>query len=185
MLCEKCKIREANIILTEVVNGIKTEHNLCSQCASQTQLKPFLDGDFPFAKMLSGILGLQSEAIDEQTEKMNQLVCPTCHTTYGDFIKNSRFGCADCYDTFGMLLDNNMKKLHGNDTHVGKRPKFQPSEKSYEKTVAYEKEREDQQEQLEILQSRLQEAIREEEYESAARYRDEIKLLKERMNADA
>ena len=78
-----------------------------------------------------------------------------------------------------------MKKLHGNDTHVGKRPKFQPSEKSYEKTVAYEKEREDQQEQLEILQSRLQEAIREEEYESAARYRDEIKLLKERMNADA
>lgn len=53
------------------------------------------------------------------------------------------------------------------------------------KTVAYEKEREDQQEQLEILQSRLQEAIREEEYESAARYRDEIKLLKERMNADA
>ena len=39
MLCEKCKIREANIILTEVVNGIKTEHNLCSQCASQTQLK--------------------------------------------------------------------------------------------------------------------------------------------------
>ena len=135
--------------------------------------------------MLSGILGLQSEAIDEQTEKMNQLVCPTCHTTYGDFIKNSRFGCADCYDTFGLLLDNNMKKLHGNDTHVGKRPKFQPSEKSYEKTVAYEKEREDQQEQLEILQSRLQEAIREEEYESAARYRDEIKLLKERMNADA
>ena len=30
MLCEKCKIREANIKYTEIINGVKTEHNLCS-----------------------------------------------------------------------------------------------------------------------------------------------------------
>ena len=30
MLCEKCKVREANIKYTEIINGVKTEHNLCS-----------------------------------------------------------------------------------------------------------------------------------------------------------
>ena len=28
MLCEKCKVREANIKYTEIINGVKTEHNL-------------------------------------------------------------------------------------------------------------------------------------------------------------
>lgn len=33
MLCERCKIREANIQYTEVINGVKTEHNFCAQNA--------------------------------------------------------------------------------------------------------------------------------------------------------
>ena len=35
MLCEKCRIREANIKYTEIINGVKKEHNLCSQCARE------------------------------------------------------------------------------------------------------------------------------------------------------
>lgn len=184
MLCERCKQREANIVLTEVVNGVKTEHNLCSKCASETQLSQFLDTDFPLGRLLSGILGIQPEEVEQQTDKMNKLVCPTCHTTYGEFVKNSCFGCADCYNTFGILISSNMKKLHGNDTHVGKRPKFQSAGFSYYENVKNVKEQENNQEELAILQCRLKEAVAEEEYEAAARYRDEIKLLKERMNAD-
>ena len=34
MLCEKCKIREANVFYTEIIDGDqKNEHHLCSQCA--------------------------------------------------------------------------------------------------------------------------------------------------------
>ena len=35
MLCERCKIREANIQYTEVINGVKTEHHFCAQCAKE------------------------------------------------------------------------------------------------------------------------------------------------------
>ncbi len=35
MLCEKCKIREANIQYTEVINGVKTEHHFCAQSAKE------------------------------------------------------------------------------------------------------------------------------------------------------
>ena len=41
MLCERCKMREASVVLTEVINGVKTEHNLCSQCATDTDLLKF------------------------------------------------------------------------------------------------------------------------------------------------
>ena len=40
MLCERCKIREANIQYTEVINGVKTEHNFCAQCAKEMDFGP-------------------------------------------------------------------------------------------------------------------------------------------------
>ena len=84
---------------------------------------------------------------------------------------------------FDLLMSDNIKKLQGSDTHVGKRPKYGLEETD-------EKERADvgrksQEEELSLLESRLREAIAEEEYETAAKYRDQIKELKERMNADA
>ncbi|HIS57523.1 MAG: UvrB/UvrC motif-containing protein [Lachnospiraceae bacterium] len=181
MLCERCKMREASVVLTEVVNGVRTEHNLCSQCATETDLGQFFDTDFPFAKILSGILGITPEAQDPQTQKMNQLACPTCKMTYGEFIKNSQFGCPDCYDTFGLLLNNNIKKLQGSDTHIGKHPLYQKNGHTHAENVETAKEIETNEEKLAILKSRLKEAIEEEEYEAAAQYRDEIKQLKEDM----
>ena len=58
MLCERCKIREANIKYTEVINGVKTEHNLCSQCAKELdfgQYSAVFDGEFPLGRLLSGL----------------------------------------------------------------------------------------------------------------------------------
>ena len=57
MLCEQCRMREASIVIREVVNGTVTERNLCSECASQSDLGGILmDSSGPFAKLLSGIL---------------------------------------------------------------------------------------------------------------------------------
>lgn len=35
MLCDKCKQREANIHIQQSINGVTTERNLCSECASK------------------------------------------------------------------------------------------------------------------------------------------------------
>ena len=67
MLCERCKIREANIKYTEVINGVKTEHNLCSQCAKEMdfgQYSAIFDGDFPLGRLLSCLL-YTSDAADD------------------------------------------------------------------------------------------------------------------------
>ena len=87
MLCEKCGIREANIKYTEVFNGVKTEHNLCAQCAKEMDLGPYsalIEGEFPLGKLLSSLLGL-TDASASQAPK-EDVVCPTCGTTYEEFI---------------------------------------------------------------------------------------------------
>ena len=49
-------------------------------------------------------------------------MCPTCGTTYEEFVKDSRFGCPDCYSVFDPLISDNIRHLQGSEKHVGKRP---------------------------------------------------------------
>lgn len=192
MLCERCKIREANIKYTEIMNGVKTEHNLCSQCARELDLGQYtalLDGEFPLGKLLSGLLGI--EDYEEETDERARVVCPTCGTSFEDFVENSRFGCPDCYGVFDLFISDKMKQLQGSESHKGKHPKYQSR---YEReqggaqvpgelkagAAAGGADKGDREEQIMVLDARLKEAIRQEEYELAARYRDEIKALKER-----
>lgn len=41
MLCEICGENEATFHYSEVVNGNKTEHHLCSECAAKTDIKAY------------------------------------------------------------------------------------------------------------------------------------------------
>lgn len=186
MLCEKCKIREANIRYTEVRNGVATEHNLCSHCAKEmdfgqyTGIAGLFDSEYPIGKLLSQLLELGEGQAQEQVEELASLVCPTCHTSYGDFVKNSQFGCPDCYHMFDLLISDKLKQLHGSDTHTGKHPGSEAQEKSegmLEKPLTRE-------EQTALLRSRLQEAIAEEDYEAAAAFRDEIRALERQIQGE-
>lgn len=202
MLCERCKIREANIQYTEVINGVKTEHNLCAQCAKELDFGPYsaiFDGDFPLGKLLSGLLGIGE---DHKEEKMHQVVCPTCKTSYEEFVRNSRFGCPDCYGVFDLLISDNIKQLQGSDSHTGKRPRYRAAEDGTQEPVRIksagavaadvdaassggeqvagpEKVEQNVEEQIRVLKARLQDALVREEYEIAAQCRDKIKELKE------
>lgn len=183
MLCEQCRMREASIVIREVMNGNVTEKHLCSQCASESDLGTLVDGNTSFARLLSGILGLQDARREEELSEAD-LACPVCGTTYKEFVRNSRFGCADCYNTFGILIYNNIKKLQGNDTHVGKKPRYTGDRKIHADMVASAKQKQGLKEKLEIYEAKQKEAVRDENYEQAAFYRDEIRKIRERMKAD-
>lgn len=185
MLCEKCKIREANVFYTEIIDGDqKTEHHLCSQCAKEMdfgQYSGIFDRDFTFSKILSGLLGDVFK--NEEKKEYGQIVCPTCKTSYDDFVKNSRFGCKDCFEVFNLLINDNIKQIHGNDTHVGKIPKNYNQSRILPKSevegfdMISEEERE-----INNLKHELEEAVKKEDYEKAAIIRDRIKTVKEGKN---
>ena len=73
MLCEKCRIREANVRFMEIINGVKNEHNLCAQCAAEMNFGPYttlLEGEFNLGKLLSGLMGLPAAAEGEKIKKL-------------------------------------------------------------------------------------------------------------------
>ncbi len=204
MLCEKCKIREANIQYTEVMNGVKTEHHFCAQCAKEMDFGPYsalFDGDYPLGKLLSGLLGIEDTS--RIPDKFHQIVCPTCNTTYDNFIKGSRFGCKDCYSIFGPLMEDSIKQLQGNVVHTGKKPKYQQiacADKQIPSLDSLEAEKEhagkeaaaagvegisEEEQDLLILEEKLKDALRLEDYETAAVCRDKIRDLKKGTEANA
>lgn len=191
MLCERCKIREANIKYTEIINGVRREHNLCTHCAREMDLGQYsaiLDGEFPLGKLLSGLLGIENNV--EEKDERSRVVCPACGTSFEDFVENSRFGCPDCYGVFDLIISDKIKQLQGSEAHRGKHPLYpaQGEEQQLEQQIseaesAKEQEEESTQDSREnrimVLEHRLKEAVRQEEYEEAARCRDAIKALKE------
>jgi protein arginine kinase activator len=191
MLCERCKIREANIQYTEVVNGVKKEHHFCAQCAKEMDFGVYaaiFEGEFPLGKLLSGLLGI--EETDEGPDKLHQIACPTCGTSYDAFVRDSRFGCADCYSVFGPLMEDSLKQLQGNLVHTGKSPVYQNSDGSsstrkQRKGKSITDEASVQEKELYELDSKLKEALRFEDYETAAVCRDRIRELKKGNETNA
>lgn len=192
MLCEHCKMREATVKYVEVINGVKTEHNLCAQCASRVdigQYSALFEGEFPLGKLLSGLLGMEDT---EETEgRYAGVACPSCGTTYEDFVKDSQFGCPDCYSVFDPLIGENIKHLQGSERHTGKRPGKPAYESGLGKAPdlgeSADSEKEchvSREEQIRLLQARLKDAVRREEFEDAAALRDQIKKLREETERD-
>ncbi len=199
MLCEKCKIREANIQYTEVVNGTRKEHHFCAQCAKEMDFGVYaaiFDGEFPLGKLLSGLLGIEDK--DQGPDKLHQIACPSCGTSYDEFVRDSRFGCADCYSVFGPLMEDSLKQLHGNVIHTGKTPVYQkmgymPSglgtgEKDEDRqgeTASLSPKSAGNHEEIFQWDARLKEALRFEDYETAAVCRDKIRELKKGNETNA
>lgn len=176
MLCENCKEREATVHYTEIINGRAAKHHLCRDCAAQMEFVGYPSNEIPFVKLLTGMLAAgQAEA--QGNGPMQYVRCPKCGMTYEEFTKVGKFGCAECFDVFGPLIGDHMKKLHGSDCHTGK---------IYEKNSRKRADAANPAEEvLEQLKIRLKEAVMLENFEAAAQYRDEIKALKAKEEEDA
>lgn len=195
MLCDVCHRNEAVICYTEIVNGVKKEQHLCRQCAARytdaaSQHLSSSTGNF-LASLLASVLGAEEEGMKDEDMQKTNVICPTCKMTYNEFLKYGKFGCEDCYKTFGLILDPYLKKIQGNIQHMGKQPKYQDVfveipefsdghlKQNAEKQIRTEKTADRHTKtEIERLQLKLKQAIAEEEYEEAAKLRDIIKALK-------
>lgn len=183
MLCEKCKKNVATFHYSEVLNGVKNEHHLCNDCAANTDLSYYsklFDGEMNFTQLLSGLLGGGAvKNSEQQTDVKENIQCPTCGMTYGEFVKKSTFGCSDCYDVFGPLITDTIKRLQGNDTHIGKKPMvFSDNIAEVNTADTSDSAEPDYSREIDILSKKLREAVLIEDFDEAARLRDSIAELR-------
>ena len=90
--------------------------------------------------------------------------CPGCNMTYSEFKKSGKLGCPKCYDMFKKPLEITLKQIHQNSKHTGKIPATGAME--------LKKKR-----QYEELKQKLQQAVKEENYEEAALLHKQLKAL--------
>lgn len=86
---------------------------------------------------------------------------------------------------FDPLISDNIRHLQGSEKHVGKRPAGYRSEMEEMNGVGTTGEDPvnipelSKEEKIRLMETRLKDAVRREEYEEAAKLRDEIRALKE------
>jgi protein arginine kinase activator len=160
MLCDICHKNIATVHLTEVINGKVAEMHICHSCA---QLKAEeLKEQLSVSDFLTGLTG----TVETQRKEEISLKCSFCGSNYLDFKKKGRLGCGNCYVAFKQQLFPLLKKIHGSTRHIGKSPIQVTAGSSLGS-------------KLKELKDRLDRAIQLEEYEDAARLRDEIKRLEQ------
>ena len=160
MICESCHEREATVHLTQVIDGEVKKVHLCEECAAKSGFD--IHGPLSIQDILLGMGQTAGE-----TPSGPERSCPKCHFRRSDFKKTGRLGCPDCYETFAVELLPLIKAMHRSDQHMGKVPSREGSAVRLTTEIA-------------ALQKALDQAITNENYEEAARLRDQILNAKNR-----
>jgi len=163
MTCQLCKQREATVHLTQIVESEMKKVDICDQCAKEKQLNN--PTTFELADLLLGLgAGKELEKGDDDAGK-TEVRCPNCGFGQADFKKSARLGCSECYEVFAEGLAAMLKGMHKGTQHRGKVP---PKVQRVVEAGAL----------ITRLEKQLRTAVAAENFEAAARIRDEIRASK-------
>ncbi len=155
--CSLCA-KPATVHLTQIVNNKIHKVDLCEVCA---QAKGVTDpSGFSLADLLV------NAALTPEAAATSILRCEACGFTQAEFKKAGRFGCPACYEHFAPALQGLLEGMHKGTAHVGKTPRRALERKSLHDRQAR-------------LEHDLDEAVKSERYEDAARCRDELRQVKQ------
>ena len=162
MKCQFCQKNEATIHLTQVVNGEVKKLNICQSCAEKNGID--LNSPISITDVLMGIGNNSARGTGSTSLAEYDLTCNRCQLSRAEFKKRARLGCPECYQSFLAELSAITQAMHHNRQHVGKIPTREGSEVKKNARIA-------------SLKKEINTAILKEEYELAAKLRDEVRML--------
>jgi protein arginine kinase activator len=156
MHCERCQKEAAKVFLTQMVGEKLQKVDLCEKCARElgvTSNEPFSLAD----------LLLKSSSAEPLVpcDPADQAACPQCGCTLPEVRKTGRLGCGRCYETFRVYIDEAVQTVQKGPRHRGKCPEGEIHRRNEGTRVE--------------LEQALFVAIRSEDYEQAARLRDQLR----------
>lgn len=160
MQCQICGKKQATVHLTQMLNNEVRKMHLCEQCAEASGID--VNAPESMTNFLLG-LGAPKNAPSETAGR----TCPQCRLRFSDFKKTSRLGCPNCYVTFAEELEPLLHGMQKGERHVGKKPVHYAGAVNVLLSSA-------------SLKKALEEAVVSENYEEAARIRDQIREAENR-----
>lgn len=169
MQCDFCDSK-ATVFFTQILDGVTKKSCLCDSCAAEkgvTDPEGFLMG----MEGLSPADQVQaSEDLAQETQPRpatdDKASCTSCGFAFDDLKKTGRLGCSECYSFFRDEIKHNLSGMHKGIIHKGRVPEGMMEE--------FQKRQ-----RLEALTAEMASAISAEDYEKAAKLRDQIKQLEE------
>lgn len=162
MDCERCHERPASVTFTEITNNNKKTIHLCEVCARELQSQGIVFmPQMTLHNFLASLLHGQ-EAPNSGFTLSPGATCPRCGLTEAQFAKGGLLGCDECYSQFGGRLEPVFKRIHGNTQHIGKVPRRTGGKFRLVK-------------EIDRLKREMQAAVGSEEFEKAAKLRDQIR----------
>ena len=161
MKCDNCK-NVATVHLTEIKNGKRIEKHLCEQCASQSE-GLISKTHMPINELLTNFVMAHSGIQNKQQEG---LVCEQCVISWSEFRQTGLLGCEHDYAFFDKDLSPLLQRAHEGATHhLGKVPTRRGGTSVPAKR------------QVDVgrLRKELTRAVEAEDYERAAKLRDQIR----------
>ncbi len=170
MLCQNCGKNEATTHIKQIINGDMAESHLCSECASHLGYGDVFSGfGLNLSELFGGFLGDMMPSLGSGASTKR---CEKCGASFEDIAREGKVGCAECYRTFYDRLLPSIQRIHGKIKHNGKMSTGSP-EKAREETP---------EEKTAKLEKQMSEAVAKQEFEEAAKLRDEIKALRGEEN---
>jgi protein arginine kinase activator len=162
--CRRCT-KTATFHVTEIHADKAVAIHLCDSCARE-----YLENnDSPETETLTDLSSKLDQLIAQSADSESS--CPDCGTTFHEFREHGRLGCAQDYTEFLAELLPLLENIHEDTSHTGKRPV---------RTIIGTEE----QAMLVQLRRQQQEAIQQEDYETAATLRDQIADLERRLQGN-
>ena len=177
MLCNVCNKKQATVHLTEIVDEQMTELHLCEECARKKSIQ--MEQKFGLSDLLGGLADFGKHIEGHEPSKIR---CPNCGLSYEDFKKIGRLGCSNCYDSFIRYLTPLLKRIHGTIIHTGKNPRGTGGVGRVD-IIKRSTETAEQKPDLLDLKNKLQEVIKLEDFEEAAKLRDKIRDLESKSQS--
>ena len=191
MKCDRCQLAPASVRISQTVNGVSSELHLCRECAVELEneyAKNAWGKLFPdtfFGSWLGHTGGIPS--FGEEVSAQEDISCPTCGCSFKDFRRTGLFGCADCYQAFRGQLDEIFRRVQAGSEHMGRIPGSLQAKgdaaPSVNEAAAPDPTAAETAPTVTVpepgsvadLRRQQQEAVEREDYELAARLRDQIR----------
>lgn len=168
MTCEVCG-QEATVHVTAISGGKREDHYFCETCAKERgEFNLFTPTQQALESWIAGLTGMvpaqPPQAGPGGMERAADSKCSHCGMTFSQFARTGLLGCPDCYQALREPLLPVIRRMQGANPHTGKVPHSAGGEV---RRMA----------DLRKLREALLQAIGREQYEEAARLRDEIRRL--------
>jgi protein arginine kinase activator len=152
----------ATVHLTQIIKNQIQKVDLCEDCAKTSGVTD------PEGFSLADLLAKSFAGPAEEPAEGAALICEQCGCSTRDFKKTGRLGCAACYDAMKPILLPLLAGLHKGGLHKGKAPARQWRRLELSREIA-------------ALERQLLDAVKDENFDTAARCRDQLGALRAKL----